>query len=49
VVIWVLVAAGLPILAGGLGGLGVFAGPTVGYLFGNGFGAALIGFLFEKF
>jgi len=48
VVIWVLVAAGMPILAGGRGGLGVFAGPTVGYLFGNGFGAALIGFLFEK-
>jgi len=48
VVIWVLVAAGLPILAGGRGGIGVFVGPTAGYLFGNGFGAALIGFLFAK-
>jgi len=48
VVFWVLVASGLPILAGGRGGLSVFTGPTVGYLFGNGFGAALIGFLFEK-
>jgi len=47
-VIWILVAAGLPILAGGRGGLAVFAGPTVGYLFGNGFGAALIGFLFGR-
>ncbi len=27
-----LVAAGLPLLAGGRGGLGVFAGPSVGYL-----------------
>jgi len=48
VVIWVLVAAGLPILAGGRGGLAVFAGPTAGYLIGYGFGAALIGFLFER-
>jgi len=47
-VIWILVAAGLPILAGGRGGIGVFAGPTAGYLIGNGLGAALIGFLFEK-
>jgi len=47
-IIWLLVAAGLPILAGGRGGLAVFAGPTVGYLFGNGFGAALIGFLFAR-
>lgn len=29
-----LVAAGLPLLSGGRGGLGVFAGPTVGYLIG---------------
>lgn len=30
----VLVAAGLPLLSGGRGGLGVFAGPTTGYLIG---------------
>ncbi len=29
-----LVALGLPLLAGGRGGLGVFAGPTVGFLIG---------------
>jgi biotin transport system substrate-specific component len=29
-----LVAAGLPLLAGGRGGLGVFVGPSVGYLIG---------------
>lgn len=29
-----LVALGLPLLAGGRGGLGVFAGPSVGYLLG---------------
>lgn len=29
-----LVAVGLPVLAGGRGGLGVFAGPTVGFLIG---------------
>lgn len=29
-----LVALGLPLLAGGRGGLGVFAGPTVGFLVG---------------
>jgi biotin transport system substrate-specific component len=30
----VLVAAGLPLLAGGRGGLGVFAGPSAGFLVG---------------
>ncbi|MCC5987843.1 MAG: biotin transporter BioY [Pararhodobacter sp.] len=29
-----LVALGLPLLAGGRGGLGVFVGPTAGFLFG---------------
>lgn len=41
----VLVAAGLPLLAGGRGGLGVFAGPSVGYLLGWVLGAAVIGHL----
>lgn len=39
----VLVALGLPLLAGGRGGVGVFFGPTVGYLFGWAIVAWLIG------
>jgi biotin transport system substrate-specific component len=38
-----LVAAGLPLLSGGRGGLGVFVGPSVGYLIGWLAGSALIG------
>lgn len=38
-----LVAAGLPLLSGGRGGLGVFVGPSVGYLIGWILGAAVIG------
>lgn len=34
VVFLALVAIGLPLLAGGRGGLGVFAGPSIGYLVG---------------
>ena len=33
-VVIALVALGLPVLAGGRGGLGVFVGPTAGFLFG---------------
>lgn len=44
----VLVAAGLPLLAGGRGGLGVFAGPSVGYLVGWPLGAAVVGWLVER-
>lgn len=43
-----LVAAGLPLLAGGRGGLGVFAGPSVGYLLGWPLGAAVVGWLVER-
>ena len=32
--LWVLVAVGLPVLSGGRGGLVVFLGPTAGYLVG---------------
>ena len=39
----VLVAAGLPLLAGGRGGLGVFAGPSAGFLIGWVPGAWVIG------
>ncbi len=38
-----LVAVGLPLLSGGRGGLGVFVGPSVGYLIGWLLGAAVIG------
>lgn len=39
----VLVAVGLPLLAGGHGGIGVFVGPTAGYLFGWIVGAFVTG------
>jgi biotin transport system substrate-specific component len=38
-----LVAAGLPLLSGGRGGIAVFVGPSVGYLIGWVLGAAVIG------
>ena len=44
----VLAAAGLPLRSGGRGGLGVFAGPSVGYLFGWVLGAAVIGWLVQR-
>jgi len=47
VVLLVLVAAGLPLLSGGRGGLAVFAGPSAGYLFGWVLGAAVIGWLVQ--
>ncbi|WP_288871345.1 biotin transporter BioY [uncultured Microbacterium sp.] len=40
-----LAALGLPVLAGGRGGLGVFVGPTVGYMIGWIVGVVLIGLL----
>lgn len=48
VVLLVLVAAGLPLLAGGRGGLGVFAGASVGYLIGWPIGAFVIGWIVER-
>lgn len=47
-VVLALCAVGLPVLAGGRGGLGVFAGPTAGFLFGWAPGAALTGYLVER-
>ncbi|MGN0064969.1 MAG: biotin transporter BioY [Nocardioides sp.] len=44
----VLGAAGLPIFSGGAGGLGVLAGPSVGYLIGFPLAAALTGFLVQQ-
>jgi len=43
VVFLALVALGLPLLAGGRGGLGVFAGPSVGYLIGFPVAAIAVG------
>lgn len=40
-----LVAIGLPLLAGGRGGPGVFVGPSVGYMAGWLLGAAVVGFI----
>ncbi|SOC17268.1 biotin transport system substrate-specific component [Rhodobacter sp. JA431] len=47
VLLLALVAIGLPILAGGRGGLGVFAGPTVGFLLGWIPAAWVVGVLHE--
>ena len=44
----VLVAAGLPLLSGGRGGLGVFAGPSVGYLVGFPFAAFVAGLVVQR-
>ncbi len=44
----VLVALGLPLLAGGRGGLAVFFGPSVGFLIGFPVAAFVIGWLTER-
>ena len=44
----VLVALGLPLLSGGRGGLGVFFGPSVGFLIGFPVAAFVIGWLSER-
>lgn len=43
-----LAAAGLPVLAGGRGGLGAFVGPSAGYLVGFVAGAAVVGWLVDR-
>lgn len=43
-----LVAVGLPLLAGGRGGLGVFGGPSIGYLVGFPLTAAVVGWIVER-
>ncbi len=49
VVAWLGQAAlGLPVLAGGAGGLVHFAGPTAGYLFAFPIAAMVVGFLAER-
>jgi biotin transport system substrate-specific component len=44
----VLVAVGLPLLSGGRGGLGVFFGPSVGFLVGFPVTAFVIGWFSER-
>lgn len=44
----VLVAAGLPLLSGGRGGVGVFMTPSLGYLLGWVAGAFIIGFIVDR-
>ena len=44
-----LVALGLPLLAGGRGGLGVFFTPSAGFLIGFPFAAFVIGWLTERY
>jgi len=44
-----LVAAGLPLLSGGRGGLSVFVGPSVGYLISWPITAFCIGYLLSRF
>jgi biotin transport system substrate-specific component len=44
----VLVAAGLPLLSGGRGGIGLFVGPSAGYLVGFPFAAFVAGLVVEK-
>jgi biotin transport system substrate-specific component len=48
VLLLVLVAVGLPLLAGPRGGLGVFAGPSVGFLVGWPLAAFAVGWLTER-
>ncbi|MGB8811798.1 MAG: biotin transporter BioY [Paracoccaceae bacterium] len=43
-----LVAVGLPLLSGGRGGLGVFAGPSVGFLVGFPVAAFVAGWVMER-
>ncbi|KHF41718.1 biotin transporter BioY [Halalkalibacter okhensis] len=44
-----LVAIGIPLLAGGRGGVGVLFGPSGGYILSWPFAAYVIGFLVEKY
>jgi biotin transport system substrate-specific component len=43
-----LLAAGLPLLSGGRGGIGVFAGPSVGFLIGFPIAAFVAGWVMER-
>lgn len=44
-----LVAAGMPLLSGGRGGISVFVGPSAGYLFAYPLTAFVIGYIISRF
>jgi biotin transport system substrate-specific component len=44
-----LVAAGMPLLSGGRGGIGVFFGPSAGYLIAYPITAFVVGYLISRF
>ena len=49
IVAWLIESAmGMPVLAGGMGGLHLFVGPTAGYLFAFPLAGALTGWLAER-
>ncbi|MFY4775846.1 biotin transporter BioY [Metabacillus sp. RGM 3146] len=48
IVFLALVAAGMPLLSGGRGGIGVFVGPSAGYLIGYIFISFLLGFIISR-
>jgi biotin transport system substrate-specific component len=47
-VVVLMAAVGLPVLAGGRGGIGVILGPTGGYIVGWVFGALVVGLITER-
>lgn len=49
VVFLFIVAAGMPLLTGGRGGIGVFVGPSAGYLVGYVFTAFCVGYVLSRF
>ncbi|MEJ7512172.1 biotin transporter BioY, partial [Staphylococcus lugdunensis] len=49
VVFLLLAAVGLPVLSGGRGGIGVFAGPSAGFLFLYPIVAFFIGWIRDKY
>jgi biotin transport system substrate-specific component len=47
-VVVLMAAVGLPVLAGGRGGIGIILGPTGGYIVGWIFGALVVGLITER-
>jgi biotin transport system substrate-specific component len=49
IVFLLIIAAGMPLLSGGRGGIGVFVGPSAGYLLGYPIAAFCVGYTLSKF
>lgn len=49
IVFLLVVAAGIPLLSGGRGGIGVFVGPSAGYLISYPITAGVVGYLTSRF